>query len=130
MKNSIVSCSCKSLNVWLNGWQLGSHICFCIQSVANTLGQDIFRKSSVIQMYSWKWRNISLVLSSNCGYAFLILYQNSTCYFFKLFYIGLSSTLNGSLAPVYYVFLCYLMVTLTIWKTLVHWVMQIFQMLP
>ena len=86
MKNSIVLCSCKSLNVWLNGWQLGSHICFCIQSMANTFGQEIFRKSSLIQMYSWKWRNISLVLSSNCGYSFLILYQNSKCYFFSLFH--------------------------------------------
>ena len=67
--------------------------------MANTLGKDIFRKSSLIQVYSWKWRNISLVFSSNCGYSFLILYQNSKCYFFILFYIGVSSTLNGSLAP-------------------------------
>lgn len=107
--------------------QQDSHICFCIQSVANTFGQDIFRKSSLIQMYSWKWRYISLVLSSNCGYSFLILYQNSKCYFFKLLYVGLSSSLNGSLAPVHYVS-SYLMVTLIIWKILVHWVMQIFRM--
>lgn len=107
--------------------QPDSHICFCIQSVANTFGQDIFRKSSLIQMYSWKWRYISLVLSSNCGYSFLILYQNSKCYFFKLLYVGLSSSLNGSLAPVHYVS-SYLMVTLIIWKILVHWVMQIFRM--
>lgn len=42
-------------NVWLDGRQLESHICFCLQSIVIcSLGWSVWRRFSLTEIHSWK----------------------------------------------------------------------------
>ena len=131
-------------NVWLNRRQLHSHVCFCIQSVAICcVGWSIWRKPASNRYVVGIKRSTLTAFSGSCGYSFLILHQNLTSgSFLKVSCSVEPETISMKFRTVTFKSILALGINLlpmhdfvtslqalVIWKILVHWDMQILQML-
>lgn len=66
-------------NVWFNRTQPDSWFCFCIQLLWNDYLVEVQEENPALHIcVVEKGRTVLLTFSGNCGYFYLILYQNST----------------------------------------------------
>ena len=124
-------------NVWLNGRQLYFKICFCFQSlVIFCLGWRLWWKSHLTQSVLGKERSISITVLDNCSgsfFFFLTIQKQISCRVEPDF-ISVSFSYSIILKSMHFEYMFYPFMVLKYhilitWIILIHWVIQIFQIL-